>query len=84
MSERDGSIPAPGTVETRLPALRTFFGANPVLKNADYRRLFSVESRSGASRELGRLVRQGFLLAEGERRGARYRAGPRLGAAAKE
>jgi hypothetical protein len=68
-------------LEERLPALRTFFGANAALKNADYRRLFGVTSRSAATRELGRLVKQGYLLAEGERRGAQYRAGPRLGEA---
>lgn len=64
-------------LEGRLPALRTFFSTHDALKNADYRELFGV-ARPVATRELGRLVTQGYLVAEGERRGARYRASPRL------
>ncbi len=66
-------------LEARLPALRTFFTTHEVLKNADYRDLVGV-ARPVATRELGRLVSQGYLLAEGERRGAQYRPGPRLAA----
>ncbi|MFT3912922.1 MAG: ATP-binding protein [Anaeromyxobacteraceae bacterium] len=66
-------------LEARLPALRTFFATHEVLKNADYRDLIGV-ARPVATRELGRLVSQGYLLAEGERRGAQYRPGPRLAA----
>jgi hypothetical protein len=64
-------------LEGRIPALRTFFAAHEALKNADYRELFTV-ARPIATRELGRLVAQDYLIAEGERRGARYRPGPRL------
>ncbi len=49
-----------GWLEARLPALRTFFTAHEVLKNADHRQLFSISSRSAASRELSRLVKQGY------------------------
>ena len=66
-------------LEARVPALRTFFATHEVLKNADYRDLVGV-ARPVATRELGRLVSQGYLLAEGERRGAQYRPGPRLAA----
>lgn len=65
-------------LESRLPALRTYFAANQQLKNADFRQLFGLTSRSAASRELGRLVQAGYLSSEGERRGARYRPGVRL------
>lgn len=64
-------------LEGRLPLLRTFFSRHEALKNADYRELFGV-ARPVATRELGRLVAQDYLIAEGERRGARYRPGPRL------
>lgn len=64
-------------LEGRLPALRTFFTAHQALKNADYRELFGV-ARPVATRELGRLVAQDYLIPEGERRGAKYRPGPRL------
>ena len=65
-------------LENRVPALRTFFGANSALKNADYRQVFGLTSRSAASRELARLVKQGYLNSEGERRGSRYLPGARL------
>ncbi len=71
-------------LENRIPALRNFFTANPLLKNADYRQLFGLASRSAASRELSRLVKQGYLSAEGERRGARYRPGGRMAERAEE
>lgn len=65
-------------LENRVPALRNFFSANDALKNADYRQIFRLTSRSATSRELARLVKQGYLNAEGERRGAKYRPGARL------
>lgn len=65
-------------LESRVPALRSYFSANPALKNADFRQLFALSSRATAGRELARLVKQGYLIAEGERRGAKYRPGPRL------
>jgi len=56
----------------RLPALRSFFAGHPRLTNADYRALFGVTRYAGA-RELKQLVERGFLLLEGEGRGAGYR-----------
>lgn len=70
-------------LETRIPHLRRFLAERGFLKNADYRSLFNVP-RYRAAAELRRLVEDGYLVLEGERRGARYRAGLRLGAPAKE
>ncbi|MCB9617766.1 MAG: putative DNA binding domain-containing protein [Sandaracinus sp.] len=63
---------ARGFLEARLPKLREYFARSPVLKNADYRALFGV-TRRVALNELQRLVAEGFLSSEGERRGAHYR-----------
>lgn len=52
------------------------------LKNADYRELFGL-TRHGARRDLKRLVEEGFLRLEGERRGAHYLPEPALGMAEK-
>jgi ATP-dependent DNA helicase RecG len=74
---------APGLHETRtflarrLPALRMHLATAGFLKNADYRTLFET-TRFVALRELRRLVADGYLTPEGERRGARYVAGPAL------
>lgn len=64
-------------LEARVPKIRRFLAKNPHLKNADYRSLFGV-TRTTALKELLRLVESGFLVMEGERRGARYRPGPAL------
>ncbi len=64
-------------IERRSQALRRFFVGREFLKNADYRALFNVP-RYRAVTELQRLVEEGYLIREGERRGARYRLGPRL------
>ena len=75
---------APGVLQTklwlesRIPRLRRFFAENDVLKNADYRKLFGV-TRYRAVEELQRLVDAGYLVREGEKRGAQYRPGPLLG-----
>lgn len=69
---------ARGFLESRLPKLRDHFGQHATLKNADYRELFGL-SRPAALRELRRLVAEGFLRGEGERRGARYLPQPALG-----
>jgi len=61
----------------RLPVLRSFFAGHPRLTNADYRALFGVTRYTGA-RELKQLVARGFLLLEGEGRGAGYRPLPPL------
>lgn len=66
-------------LERRLPGIIQFFREHDSLQNADYRRLFEV-SRSVALQELRRLVAAGFLVLEGERRGARYHPGPVLDA----
>jgi ATP-dependent DNA helicase RecG len=70
-------------LEARIPVLRRFLVEHESLKNADYRSLFGVP-RYRAVSELRRLVEDGYLVLEGERRGARYRRGPRLGAAVRE
>jgi len=68
---------ARGWLEARGPALRRIFARPPFLKNADYREELRV-TRFVALRELQRLVEEGFLIAEGERRGSRYLPGPGL------
>lgn len=68
---------ARGVLEGRLSALRDFLSSHPYLRNADYRNLFEA-TRARAKRELGSLVEKGLLVMEGERRGARYVAGPAL------
>jgi len=68
---------ARGWLEARVPALRRILDENPSLKNADYREEFGL-TRFVALRELQRLVEEGFLIAEGERRGSRYLPGPAL------
>jgi len=67
----------------RLPSLSGHFAKHTQLKNADYRALFSV-TRAAATRELRRLVDDGYLRSEGEKRGARYLPGHRLGQAQSE
>lgn len=58
-------------LEARLPKLRQHFRTRPRLQNAEYREMFKL-SRYAAVRELRRLVDEGFLRIEGERRGAHY------------
>ncbi len=70
-------IQAKQWIESRLPTLRRFFVEHGFLKNADYRALFNVP-RYRAVAELHRLVDDSYLAMEGERRGARYKPGPRL------
>jgi ATP-dependent DNA helicase RecG len=69
-------------LEGRIPGLREHFHRQARLKNADYRVRFGL-TRHAARRELRRLVEQGVLRLEGERRGAHYLPGPVLGAAGK-
>lgn len=64
-------------LSARLAEIRSYFTTHDRLKNSDYRQLFGV-TRFAAVRELRRLVEQGYLHAEGERRGARYVPGPAL------
>lgn len=65
---------ARGFLEARVPTLREFFRRQDKLRNADYRNLFEL-SRYASVRELRRLVEEGFLRMEGERRGAHYLPG---------
>ncbi len=69
-------------LESRLPRLQAFFADQERLQNAQYRELFGV-TRYTAVRELGRLVEEGFLRLRGERRGAHYVPGPKLGGSRK-
>lgn len=70
-------------LESRVRGLRGFLAEHEWIKNADYRTLFGVP-RYRAVIELRRLVEDGYLVLEGERRGARYRPGPRLGTLARK
>lgn len=72
-----GVLEARRWLEQRVRALGSFFRGREFLKNADYRALFEVP-RYRALNELQRLVDDGYLTREGEKRGARYRPGPRL------
>jgi len=75
---------APGVLQTkrwleqRIKGLRAHFENNEFLKNAGYRALFDLP-RYKAVGELQRMVEDGYLIREGERRGARYKPGPHLG-----
>jgi hypothetical protein len=68
---------APAWLAERAAAFGAYFAEHPSLKNADYRELFDL-GRDAAARELRRLVQEGYLRREGERRGARYLPGPAL------
>jgi ATP-dependent DNA helicase RecG len=61
-------------LEKRVPTLQSFFRTHDRLTNTEYRDLFNV-TRFAAIRELRRLTDEGFLILEGERRGAFYRPG---------
>jgi predicted HTH transcriptional regulator len=67
-------------LEARVPKLRDHFRQHERLQNANYRELFGV-TRYTAVREWRRLVDEGFLRIEGERRGAHYLPQPALGLA---
>jgi Fic family protein len=64
-------------IQARVPAVRAFLRRRTALKNADYRALIGV-TRHAATRELKRLVQEGYLRMEGTRRGSRYLPGPTL------
>ena len=59
----------------RVPVLARHFQRQPHITNSDYRALFGV-TRFAAVRELRRLVEEGVVRPLGQRRGARYVAGP--------
>jgi hypothetical protein len=67
----------PAWVADRAAVLGPYLADHAFLKNADYRDLFDL-GRDAVTRELRRLVQEGFLRMEGERRGARYLPGPAL------
>jgi Fic family protein len=77
----EGVRQARAFLEQRLPMLRSYFAQHDAIKNADYQGLFGL-TRHAATRELRRLVDEGFLRMEGERRGARYLPLPPIGASA--
>ena len=56
---------------SNVAKLRQHFHTRPRLQNAEYREMFKL-SRYAAVGELRRLVDEGFLRIEGERRGAHY------------
>jgi len=64
-----------GWLAERLPRLEEFFNQHRSLKNSDYRCIFQV-TRIKAFRELRRLVEEGILDKEGERKGTVYKPGP--------
>jgi ATP-dependent DNA helicase RecG len=64
-------------LEARVPQIQSILTQKGRLKNSDYREAFGV-TRHTALSELRRLVAEGFLRLEGERRGARYVEGPLL------
>ncbi len=69
-------------LEGRILSLREHSHRQARLRNADYRVRFGL-TRHAARRELRRLVEQGVLRLEGERRGGHYLPGAVLGAAGK-
>ncbi|HSW29068.1 MAG TPA: ATP-binding protein [Longimicrobiales bacterium] len=73
----EGLDEARAFIQSRVPAVRGFLRRRDALKNADYRGLFGV-TRDAATRELRRLVQEGYLRMEGTRRGSRYLPGPAL------
>ena len=68
---------APAWLAERAAPLHAYFTKHPALKNADYCEMFEL-GRDAAVRELRRLVLEGYLRMEGERRGAHYLPGPAL------
>ncbi|MCX6558333.1 MAG: putative DNA binding domain-containing protein [Candidatus Aminicenantes bacterium] len=65
-------------LEKRIPKLKAYFKVNQELDNTEYRRLFKM-TRSAATRELKRLIEEGFLKLVGSKRGSRYTPGIILG-----
>ena len=65
--------------QQRLPQLREILDARGFLTNADYRKLYQVQ-RVRATREMRRLVQDGYLTLQGKGRGAHYIAGKKLAA----
>ena len=61
-------------LEKRIPKLKAYFKVNQELDNTEYRRLFNM-TRSAATRELKRLIEEGFLKLVGSKRGSRYTPG---------
>lgn len=62
---------------SRVPKLITYFGAHGELTNRDFCRLQNL-TRFVATRELKRLVDDGYLILSGTGRGAHYLPGPGL------
>jgi predicted HTH transcriptional regulator len=68
-------VAARNFLAARVPELARHFQRQPHITNSDYRALFGV-TRFAAVRELRRLVEEGVVRPLGQRRGARYVAGP--------
>lgn len=68
-------VAARNFLAARVPVLARHFQRQPHITNSDYRALFGV-TRFAAVRELRRLVEEGVVRPLGQRRGARYVAGP--------
>lgn len=65
--------PVPDDIKTLLPRLNK----EGFVRNSDVRDLLNVNFKT-ATRTLGRLVTEGWLVRTGERRGTKYLPGPRL------
>jgi ATP-dependent DNA helicase RecG len=70
-------VAARNFLSARVTGLERHVRLHGHITNAEYRNLFGV-NRDTAFRELKRLVQNGFLRPEGNRRGARYVVGPAL------
>ena len=64
-------------LQSRLPSLREVLLAKGHVTNTDYREMYQA-TRIRATRELSRLVQEGYLTLQGKGRGARYAAGQEL------
>ncbi|MBX3160624.1 MAG: putative DNA binding domain-containing protein [Deltaproteobacteria bacterium] len=70
------AVPVTSTASTPIDVLSARLKAAGFITNADVREAFEVD-RFAATTRLNRWVRDGALVREGERKGARYRAGDR-------
>jgi ATP-dependent DNA helicase RecG len=64
-------------LESRILKLITYFGAHDQLTNSEFCRLYGL-TRFVATRELKRMVDDGYLILSGSGRGAHYLPGPML------
>ena len=64
-------------LKSRVPKLITYFSAHEELTNSEFCRLHNL-NRFVATRELKRMVDDGYLILSGTGRGAHYLPGPGL------